>query len=102
MKIFALLLACYVMTYTHLNNVSKKQDDLFLVKVSEQGFKDSKKYMKFTHNGNLLVLRDGDTQQLSLHSIYTSSKAVYKSSGKKYLGVVLVDSKKKKKTTTTL
>ncbi len=92
MKILIVLFVCYIVSHFQFDSTVKQQEALFLDKVADASFGGKNKYIKFKHGGGILLINDKEiSKNLRIHSVYTSSKAVYKASDA-YLGIVLIDS----------
>ncbi len=95
MKILIVLFICYAASHFQFESAVKQQEALFLDRVSDANFGGKNKYIKFKHSGNLLMISDsvsGISRNLRMHSVYTTSTAIYEAGDKNYLGVVILDS----------
>ncbi len=97
MKIFLLLLACFIISGKQVMDLTTTKNDLFLDKVRHQCFRYENTYIQFINGGIEVYIKENSPliqeKHLVLHSVYTSSKAVYHSTkDEEYIGFVLIDS----------
>lgn len=95
MKIFTLLVTCLMLSLLQIHKFTIEKSDLFFNRVSNQNFNYRYNYLNFSNDGRQLQIYNDHTDLslvLILDSVYTSSKAVYKTLDGNFLGIVLIDS----------
>ncbi|MDK2818840.1 MAG: hypothetical protein KFW21_05270 [Spirochaetota bacterium] len=95
MKIFTLLVTCLILSLLQVHKFTVNKSNLFSNRVSNQNFNYKYNYLHFSNNGRRLQIYNDHTDSslvLILDSVYTSSKAVYKTLDGNFLGIVLIDS----------
>lgn len=95
MKTLLLLIICLALSLFQIEHFVTKRSNLFLDRVSSQTFNYQYNYLYFSVDGQQMKIyndKPESLQVLMLDSIYSSSKAVYKTPDGKYMGIVLLDS----------
>ena len=95
MRTLLLLIICLALSLFQIENFTLRKNNLFLDRISSQNFNYQYDYLHFSEDGRHMRMHDNIVESLQiliLDSVYTSSKAVYKTQDGKYVGVVLLDS----------
>ena len=95
MRTLLLLITCLGLSLYQIEKFTVEKSDLFLDRVSSKNFNYHYEYLHFSADSHQIRMHGNTTeslQVLTLDSVYTSSKAVYKTQTGKYIGFVLVDS----------
>ena len=95
MRTLLLLITCLGLSLYQIEKFTVEKSDLFLDRVSSKNFNYHYDYLHFSADAQQMRMHDDTAESLQilrLDSVYTSSKAVYKTQDGKYIGVVLLDS----------
>ena len=95
MKTLILLMTCLALSLFQIENFITEKRNLFIDRVSSQNYYYKHDYLHFSEDGRQIRMHDDraeSLQILTLDSIYSSSKAVYRTQAGKYIGIVLLDS----------
>jgi len=95
MKALLLLIICLALSLFQIETFTIRKKNLFIDRVSSQNFNYHYNYLHFSADGQQIRMHNDTAeslQKLTLDSIYSSSKAVYKIQDGRYVGVVLLDS----------
>ena len=95
MRALLLLIVCLVLSWQQINFFIYKKENLFLDRVASKNYNYQHDYLHFSADSKQMRMHNDTAkslQKLRLDSVYSSSKAVYKTQDGKYIGVVLLDS----------
>ena len=88
-------MTCLALSLFQIENFITEKRNLFIDRVSSQNYYYKHDYLHFSEDGRQIRMHDDraeSLQILTLDSIYSSSKAVYRTQAGKYIGIVLLDS----------
>ena len=94
MRVLLLLMICLALSLYQTESFTIKKRNLFVDRISSQNFNYQHDYLHFSEDGQQMRMHDNTDESLkilTLDSVYTSSKAVYKTIEGRYVGVVLLD-----------
>ena len=95
MRTLLLLMICLTLSLFQIESFTVKKKNLFVDRISSQNYNYHYDYLHFSADGQQMRMHDDTVESLlvlTLDSVYTSSKAVYKTLDGKYIGIVLLDS----------
>ena len=94
MRALLLITMCLALSLHQINNFMDKKENLFLDRVASKNYNYHYDYLHFSADAQQMRMHN-DTKEslqiLKLDSVYSSSKAVYKTQDRRYVGMVLLD-----------